>query len=255
MPRSRPSLAALLLLITLAGCTVAPAPQPVPPLPEAAVETTAPPLSAALHWSRNSAEHRAVFLQTFRAAAVELEALVAGRQPFTWAVVADADETLIDNSEYQKEREALGEGYTSESFNAWVQRQEATALPGARDFLETVRRLGGKVAVVTNRSDAVCAPTEANLHALRLPVDVVLCKPLAGPSDKAPRWRAVEEGKASKYLPPLEIVMWVGDNIQDFPGGSQAMRDGSEDAFARFGHDLFILPNTQYGSWQGNPQQ
>jgi predicted secreted acid phosphatase len=132
-------------------------------------------------------------------------------------------------------------------------RREAEALPGAREFLETVRRLGGKVAVVTNRGDEVCEPTEDNLRSLRLAYDVVLCKPVGGPSDKAPRWQAVEAGEASKTLPPLDVVMWVGDNIHDFPGGSQALAEGSEDALSRFGRDLFVLPNVMYGSWERNP--
>ena len=253
MPTFRSPLAALLLAVALAGCTATPAPQPVPAAPPPTT-TTSVPLGPAIHWSRNSAEHRAAFLETYRAAAAALETLVEGRQPFTWAVVLDADETMIDNSTYQKERQVQGLAFSNESWHAWVRRQEATPLPGALDFLETVRRLGGKVAVVTNRSDEVCGPTEANIRALRMPVDVVLCRPLNGPSDKAPRWQAVEEGKASKYLPPLDIVMWVGDNIQDFPGGSQAMTGGSQDAFERFGHDFFLLPNPMYGSWERNPQ-
>lgn len=251
--RRHPSpLLALLLAAALAGCTAAPAPQTAPP-PPAPVATSVAPMSAPLLWSRTSAEHRALFLQTYRQAAEALEELVAGREPFTWAVSIDADETLIDNSPYQREREAAGQAFTEESWNAWVMRREAEALPGAREFLETVRRLGGKVAVVTNRGDEVCEPTEDNLRTLRLAYDVVLCKPVGGASDKAPRWQAVEAGEASKTLPPLDIVMWVGDNIHDFPGGSQALAEGSEDALSRFGRDLFVLPNVMYGSWQRNP--
>jgi 5'-nucleotidase (lipoprotein e(P4) family) len=252
MRRLHSPLLALLLAAALAGCTAAPAPQTAPP-PPAPAATDAAPMSAPLLWSRTSAEHRALFLQTYRQAAEALEELVAGREPFTWAVSIDADETLIDNSPYQREREAAGLGYTEESWIAWVMRREAEALPGAREFLETVRRLGGKVAVVTNRGDEVCEPTEDNLRNLRLAYDVVLCKPVGGPSDKAPRWQAVEAGEASKTLPPLDVVMWVGDNIHDFPGGSQALAEGSEDALSRFGRDLFVLPNVMYGSWERNP--
>ena len=252
MRRLHSPLLALMLAAALAGCTAAPAPQTAPP-PPAPAATEAVPMSAPLLWSRTSAEHRALFLQTYRQAAEALEELVAGREPFTWAVSIDADETLIDNSPYQREREAAGLGYTEESWTAWVMRREAEALPGAREFLETVRRLGGKVAVVTNRGDEVCEPTEDNLRSLRLAYDVVLCKPVGGPSDKAPRWQAVEAGEASKTLPPLDVVMWVGDNIHDFPGGSQALAEGSEDALSRFGRDLFVLPNVMYGSWERNP--
>ncbi len=255
----------LLAVLLLPGCaTVAPAPPPEPPPPAvadpSATGEAAAEMPPGLHWARNSAEARALYLQTYQGAGEELADLVADRAPFTWAVVIDADETLVDNSQYQKERALQGLGFTYDSWHEWVRREEATALPGAREFLESVRGLGGKVAVVTNRSVAVCGPTESNLRKLRLAFDVVLCKPLEGPSDKAPRWQAVEEGTASRSLPPLEIVMWVGDNIQDFPGGSQALAAGPEGTdpdmrrlLARFGDDFFILPNPMYGSWEDNP--
>jgi 5'-nucleotidase (lipoprotein e(P4) family) len=258
MRRPHSPLLAVLLVAALAGCTAAPAPQtspqPAPPPAEPAAAAAAP-MSAGLHWSRNSAEARALFLQSYRQAAEALEALVAGRDPFTWAISIDGDETLLDNSPYQLEREAAGLGFTEESWNEWVRRREAPALPGARDFLETVRRLGGKIAVVTNRGEVVCGATEDNLRNLRLPYDLVLCKPTGAESDKSPRWQAVEEGRASKYLPPLDLVLWVGDNVHDFPGGSQEWARGPEDDLDRFGRDFVILPNVMYGSWERNPQE
>jgi 5'-nucleotidase (lipoprotein e(P4) family) len=258
MRRPHSPLLAVLLVAALAGCTAAPAPQtspqPAPPPAEPAAAAAAP-MSAGLHWSRNSAEARALFLQSYRQAAEALEALVAGRDPFTWAISIDGDETLLDNSPYQLEREAAGLGFTEESWNEWVRRREAPALPGARDFLETVRRLGGKIAVVTNRGEVVCGATEDNLRNLRLPYDLVLCKPTGAESDKSPRWQAVEEGRASKYLPPLDLVLWVGDNVHDFPGGSQEWARGPEDHLDRFGRDFVILPNVMYGSWERNPQE
>lgn len=251
---TKSALAALLLLVLATGCATAPvaAPQTAPPPPPATADAT-PEMSSALHWARTAAEHRAIFLQTYRQAAAELERLVEGRQPFTWAVSVDADETLIDNSQYQKEREARGLGFTSESWNEWVRRQQATALPGAREFLETVRGLGGHVAVVTNRDEAVCGPTAANLRNLRLAFDMVLCKPAVGSSEKEPRWRAVQQGTASEYLPPLEIVMWLGDNIGDFPDATQSLADAPEDRLSPFGRTWWVFPNPMYGSWERVP--
>ena len=271
MPRPQrptaPRLTALALLASLwlAGCaTVAPAPEPdsPPPPPTVAGGEATAEMPPGLHWARNSAEIQALYLQIYQEAGEALVDLAADRTPFTWAVVIDADETLIDNSQYQKERALQGLGFTYDSWHEWVRREEATALPGAREFLEAVRGLGGKVAVVTNRSEAVCGPTESNLRKLRLAFDIVLCKPLEGPSGKALRWQAVEKGTASRSLPPLEIVMWVGDNIEDFPGGSQALAAGPEGTdpdmrrtLTRFGYDFFILPNPMYGSWEDNPRQ
>ena len=242
------------LAFLLAACTTTPPPPPptAAPPPTTAPATT-PPQSASLHWIRTAAEHRAVFLQTYEAAGQRLAELVEGRDPFTWAISIDGDETLLDNSQYQKEREAVGAGFTTESWNAWVRRQEAPALPGSVAFLETVRSLGGRIAVVTNRDESVCVATEDNLRRERVPYDVVLCKPVAGPSDKAPRWQAIERGTAAETLPPLSLVMWVGDNVGDFPGGTQAWRDAPEAALEPFGDRFWMLPNPAYGSWERNP--
>jgi 5'-nucleotidase (lipoprotein e(P4) family) len=219
--------------------------------PPAPVDKTPPTLPLEIHWVRNSAEYPAVLEQTYRLAGEALARRVADRESGGWAVAIDADETLISNSQQSKE-EALGaEGSFPEQWDAWVDRRAAPALPGARRFLERVRRLGGKIAVVTNRRERHCPQTEDNLRALELPFDVVLCRGESG--DKAPRWRSIEAGTASPDLPPLEIVMWLGDNIHDFPGLDQELRFAAPGEMGEFGDRFFILPNPLYGSWEHNP--
>src|SRR5687767_15227807 len=56
-------------------------------------------------------------------------------------------------------------------------RREATALPGAAAFVGRVRGLGGRVVIVTNRTEAECEPTRENLRAVGIVFDAVLCKP------------------------------------------------------------------------------
>lgn len=223
------------------GCATAPAPAPEP---------AAPPLPLQVHWVRNSAEYVALYEQTYRLATAALERRVEGLESGTWAVAVDADETLISNSEQSKEQ-ALGAGGSfEERWDEWVKRRKAPPLPGAIAFLERVRELGGKIAVVTNRRERHCQPTEDNFRAIDLPYDVVLCRGETG--DKRPRWKRVEEGKASESLPPLEIVMWIGDNIHDFPDLDQELRFASPEAFSEFGDRFFVLPNPLYGSWEEN---
>ena len=57
-------------------------------------------------------------------------------------------------------------------------------------------------------------------------------------------------GKSEAGGAPLEIVAFVGDNIQDFPSLTQATRQQGEAAFSDFGVRYFMLPNPMYGSWQ-----
>ena len=178
--------------------------------------------------------------------------MAADLEPGTWAVALDADETVIDNSLYQKERAGLGLGFDSESWGEWVARKEATPLPGALGFLARVRDLGGKIAIVTNRRHSQCPDTEANFRSVSIPFDVILCR-LPDQPRKEARWRRVEDGTAAEGLPPLDIVMWLGDNIEDFPDLGQELRNHPEAAFERFGLEYFVLPNPMYGSWEDNP--
>lgn len=235
----RTAFAAAVLLLA-AGCRTAPPPRTVPP-------AVAQPKHLEIDWVRSSAEYRAIFLQTYRLAGERLEEIVAGREPDTWAVALDADETVLSNLGYQEELAAAGEEYSSVSWRAWVARKEATALPGAVGFLERARRLGGKIAIVTNRKLAECADTEANLDAVGIPYDVVLCR--GDDRRKEARWRSIADGSASDELPALDVVMYLGDNIRDFPGLDQSLAGADEAAFSAFGAELFVVPNPMYGSW------
>ena len=219
----------------------------------APAEQPAPALPRQVRWVRSSAEYGAVLVQTFRLAGAALERRVADRQSGTWAVAVDADETLISNSQHSKEEARGAPGTFEEQWDAWVDRREATALPGARWFLERVHELGGRIAVVTNRRLRHCPQTSDNLEALELPFDVILCR--GEERSKEPRWRSVEDGTASSDLPPLEIVMWVGDNIHDFPGLDRELRFAGREALGEFGDRFFVLPNPLYGSWEHNPPE
>jgi 5'-nucleotidase (lipoprotein e(P4) family) len=240
----------LVALMLVAGCR-ATAPSTPPVAPGASAEAgEAFRASTAVRWVRDSAEHRALFLQVYRAATAQVERAAATREPGTWAVVADADQTVIDNSLYQVEREELGLGFTRESWHTWTGRRAAVPLPGAAAFLARVRELGGRIAIVTNRRESECPDTEAVFQAHDLAYDVILCRADDGPGDKTPRFEAVNRGTTPAALPPLEVVAFLGDNIRDFPGHSQALRAQDEEALSDFGARFFVLPNPMYGSWE-----
>jgi 5'-nucleotidase (lipoprotein e(P4) family) len=208
----------------------------------------------ALHWVRNSAEYRAIALETYRLAADQIRRAAAGRDAGTWAVILDADETVLDNSAYEKELLQQGVTHTPERWSAWVGRRAAPAVPGAVAFVHGVKELGGRIAIVSNRTEAECADTAANLAALDVAPDAILCRPRET-GDKNPRFEKVARGEAFADGRPAEVLMWVGDNIQDFPSLSQAIRKGAEDAYAPFGTRFIALPNPMYGSWEKNPQE
>jgi 5'-nucleotidase (lipoprotein e(P4) family) len=251
----------LLAIAVAVGCRSAapiPAPgvQPTPapsPAVSAAPHPSATPapvrLPEAIRWVRSSAEHRALFLQVYGQATEHVESEAAKHAAGTWAVVLDADETVIDNSVYEVEQVEGRLPFDAKSWHDWTARREAVPLPGAAAFLARVHALGGRIAIVTNRTQSECPDTEAVFRAHDLPFDVMLCKPAGGPSDKNPRFEAVARGTTAAGLPPLEIVAFLGDNILDFPGLSQAIAKQGDEAFAQFGVRFFVLPNPMYGSW------
>ncbi|HEX6535605.1 MAG TPA: HAD family acid phosphatase [Gemmatimonadaceae bacterium] len=224
-------------------------PAPVPAPAPAPAATTAAVVPASVRWTRVSAEHRALYTEIYRFAGRHIEELATGLAAGTWGVILDADETVLDNSPYELGRARLDSAFTPASWAAWVRRSAAPALPGAAAFIAHVHEIGGRVVIVTNRADEQCGDTRENFRALAIAVDTVLCQH-GSESDKNARFDAVQRGVGT--LPPLRVLMWVGDNIQDFPHTTQALRDAPDSALAPFGDRFIVLPNPMYGSWEKN---
>jgi 5'-nucleotidase (lipoprotein e(P4) family) len=236
------------LLVAGSGCQSTRTPAQTPK-PTTAATGSPGLLQDSLRWVRDSAEYRAAALQAYRAAATSVTAAAQGRRAGSWAVVLDADETVISNLQYQIERGQAGLPYSADSWRAWVARRAAVPIPGAARFLAHVRDLGGRIAIVTNRLQSECLDTEALFNTHGLAYDAMLCRPDTAPSDKNPRFDAVAAGKTT-IGGPLDIVAFVGDNILDFPKLDQASAKKSESALDAFGASFFMLPNPMYGSWQ-----
>lgn len=209
------------------------------------------PMDEGLKWYRRSAERRALSLQSYGLARAKLaERLAAGGLPASWGVVMDIDETTLDNSAYQQARADLGVGYSPGSWTEWVNAKAATALPGVVSFTEAVHAAGGKVVLVSNRKAATeCPATQDNLATVGVHFDGMLCKTDA--DDKNPRFQAIEAGTATNVM-KQKTILYVGDNIQDFPMLTQDLRKQADSAFARFGEDFIVIPNSMYGSFDKN---
>lgn len=205
-----------------------------------------------IHWFRSSAEYRGITIEVYRAAGDHLAELTRGLAAGSWAIILDADETVLDNSLHERRLADRGESFTETEWARWVRERAATAVPGAVEFLRKVRSMGGRIAIVTNRADSLCGPTRDNLRSVGVDADVVLCQPV-GPSDKNPRFLRVQNGTAAPGVPALKVVEWLGDNIQDFPNLTQAVRTVTG-GYADFGVRYFLLPNPMYGSWEKNPE-
>jgi 5'-nucleotidase (lipoprotein e(P4) family) len=215
-------------------------------LPLAAAVAPAQVGHSAIKWVRDSEEYATLTRQTFALAAqaVEREAR-ATRTGTPWAVVMDVDETALDNSVYQLDRAAYGTPFDTASWNAWVRRAEAGAVPGVADFIAAVRRAGGRIAFISGREESTVDPTRRNLAALGLTQDGDLLCLRDATSAYTKKMRRVElrsgSGRCS-WGTPVPVVVYVGDAMGDFP-------EADEEPGA-FGVRFFILPNPMYGAWE-----
>lgn len=204
---------------------------------------------------RDSDEYATLVRQVYRTAAARLpEAVRQVPRGTPWAVVLDVDETALDNSVYELERATYGIPFNAPSWDAWVERREAGAVPGTAGFIRTVRGAGGRVAWISNRDEATRAATRANLaaHGLWAEGDLLCLQRAADTAYTKPRRRAeLAAGAGDCAWPGARpmVVAFVGDAMGDFPGADEPVATGGATGDDAFGTRFFLLPNPMYGRW------
>jgi len=201
-------------------------------------------------WMQASAEFRALCYQAFNLARMNLDAFLgsySGSKPV--AVVVDADETVIDNSAYEAFLIGNDFGYSSKTWTPWMAAAQATAMPGAKAFLNYAKEKGVEIFYITNRKMVGYEGTEKNLKALGFPdVDKKHLLLRTKSSDKQARRDIVAKDYAIAFL--------MGDNLNDF---LSVFRKKPMDArFAEtdkikdmWGKKVIMVPNPTYGDWEG----
>jgi 5'-nucleotidase (lipoprotein e(P4) family) len=201
-----------------------------------------------IKYVRDSEEYAALARQVYRLAAETVDRVRADLS-VPWAVVMDIDETTLDNSTYQLERAAYALPFENDSWNAWVRRGEAPAVPGVKAFIDRVRGGGGHVAWITNRDAIVADATRANLAAAGLWNDDDRLCSLKPDYQKSQRRHEVVTGTGECAWPgtSMRVLAFLGDQLGDFPEASEMIPGtGTDDAFGR---SCFLLPNPMYGDW------
>jgi len=219
-------------------------------------------------WIQTAVEYRGLALQAYATAGLMLDraladtswtaaleqAETAGYGRLRPAVVLDVDETVLDNSAYQARLVRDDAVYASDTWAAWVEEAQATPVPGAVAFTQEAVSKGIAVVYLTNRRAEQEAATRRNLAAYGFPVeegyDAVITRgerPEWASGDKASRRRAVAE--------TFRLLLLVGDNLGDFMGeveAAPAERAAMAAPYEAFwGSRWILLPNPQYGSWEG----
>ena len=197
--------------------------------------------STALNWVTQSHEYKAVCLQTY-ANAWEKAAAAAQKESGPWAIVMDLDETVLDNSGYQRRLEMSGEAYSQESWEKWVIEEKSGLVPGAKEFIAKVRKLPrARIIFISNRYDRNTSHSQANLKKLGLSSDNDIYLLRKDRADlKNIRQKEVLQGTGRmKEHGAFKVLAWFGDAAHDVP----------DDPKLKWGTHKFMLPNPVYGNW------
>ena len=203
-----------------------------------------------VNWVQQSGEYEALAHQAFNIAKQEFKrAKVAKGKKI--AVVADLDETLINNSAYAAWEVAKGQGFTPQTWQKWVEARKALALPGAVAFANYVNSHGGTMFYVSNRNDkGEKVATIDNLKQLGF----------SGVNDKTVLLKTDKSAKGARFAEiekqGYQIVLFLGDNLNDFGDATYHKSNAERRDFVQKNADLFgkkfiILPNPVYGDWVG----
>ena len=215
-------------------------------------QSAAPPAATTgleIKWFRDSQEYATIARMVYRFATQAVTQSTRGLAPKSWVVVLDLDETTLDNSPYQLERAAYGLQFSAASFTDWSARREAGTIPGVVEFIDAVRKAGGRVAWISNRPAPSEDSTRDNLKKVGLwNDDDRLC--VSGDAARTKRVRRTEVFSGSgvcSWNTPMKPIAFIGDQMGDFPEANEGVAGAGTDA--SFGVMSFILPQPMYGDW------
>jgi acid phosphatase len=193
------------------------------------------------------------------------------------AVVMDIDQTILDSSGYPAQNILDDTGYHAETLDHYLALREGTALPGAVEFINASRDLGVDVFYITSRpcrkragNSDYCPQKEDTLVNLRQAGVEIDADELFLRGENVPERcleflsdRERQQGKwtyadktARRQCVELdrEIVMLIGDQLNDFIGGSANSTPESRKELVdhhkdNWGKTWFMIPNPTSGSW------
>jgi 5'-nucleotidase (lipoprotein e(P4) family) len=211
-------------------------------------------IEGATLWQQTSGERRALSYQAFALARMMLDRdlrMKRNRKPR--AVIVDLDETILDNSRFEGMLLKNRVNYNQKDWTEWIDRVEATAVPGAVEFLRYAASRRVQVFYITNRNDVQKAGTATNLKQLGFPnVNDRTLLVQTDPKNSSKEVRRQSVG--AKY----RIVLLMGDDLNDFSDvfensktveGRMAMADRYKE---EFGKRFIMLPNAMYGNWESS---
>ena len=154
----------------------------------------------------------------------------------------DLDETVLDNSKYQIDLTKKGESYNPESWSEWVNLKEADLVPGAKKFIDNVKKTNVRIVFLSNRMDKNKMPTIENMENLSIvdENDIFLLRIDKEDKKHVRRSEIINGNGRLSEIGPLKVLAYFGDAKHDFP---------ENDGNFTFGQNMFMFPNPMYGKW------
>ena len=198
-------------------------------------------------WLQTSGEYRALVYQAYNIARERVERDLEDKHNRKRAVVFDIDETLLDNSFGGADEIQKGLSWQEKGFSEWVKMRKAIAIPGTLDFVKFLVDRQVEVFYISNRKVDMFDDTYANMVKVGFPIKKENLMLMEKEHSK--------EARRQTVLKKYDVIMYVGDNLTDFPGGFEKTSVETRNALtdkmkSDFGQKLIILPNPMYGDWE-----
>lgn len=203
-----------------------------------------------VNWVQESGEYQALAYQAFNTAKVAFDQAKVSKGKKK-AVVVDLDETMMDNSAYAAWQIQNNKAFDGKDWTRWVEARQTQAIAGAVEFNNYVNSHKGKMFYVSNRKDqGEKAGTLDDMKTLGfqgVSEDTLYLK--KEKSSKSARFAEIEKLG-------YEIVLYIGDNLNDFGDATYKKSNADRRAFVdanskQFGKKFIVLPNPNYGDWEG----
>lgn len=193
-----------------------------------------------VRWVNQSSEYTSLCEQIYSSAGSVLQNQFEGvDRP---VIVMDLDETVLNNVQYQVELFEKSETYNPTSWNAWVNKELATAVPGVKSFiLDFKENYEGRIVFISNRDASTLIATQNNLKSLGLLFedDVFLLRKDKQDTKIVRRAEVLGGVGRMENYGPYNVLAYFGDQIGDFPVDSNFV----------FSINKFMFPNPMYGKW------
>tara|TARA_B110000263_G_scaffold101462_1_gene88762 strand:+ start:107 stop:832 length:726 start_codon:yes stop_codon:yes gene_type:complete len=194
-----------------------------------------------IRWITNSPEYKILCEQTYKNAWDNLS-VILNEENSKSAIIMDLDETVLDNSKYQIGLVEKNESYNPESWSVWINLKEAELVPGAKQFIDSVRTTNTRIIFLSNRMAKNESPTIENMQRLKIydKTDIFLLRLDKADKKHIRRAEAINGTGRLQDIGPMKILGYFGDAYHDFP---------DESNIYIFGENMFMFPNPMYGKW------